>query len=231
MCRGPRRKVPTVLRIRIPAGDGGDGADARPEIDAVLLDMDGTLVNSNAAVERNWTRWALAHDVDPQAIVAVCHGATTQATITRFRPDLDDETVESMSRDLMDAEVNDVEGVVPMPGAPALVAWLDSVAAPWAVVTNADHPLCKARLEAAGIEAPLLVTVEEVPVGKPDPALYLLAARRLDVDIARCLVVEDSPAGVEAGQAAGALVAALERDDGDVRIADLHELLGLLDIR
>ena len=77
-------------------------------------------------------------------------------------------------------------------------------------------------------EPPLLVTVEDVRVGKPDPEGYLLAARRLGVDAGRCLVVEDAAPGVEAGRAAGAVVAGLRGVPADVAVADLGELGGLL---
>jgi mannitol-1-/sugar-/sorbitol-6-phosphatase len=92
------------------------------------------------------------------------------------------------------------------------------------VVTSADARLARARLGAAGIAAPELVTVDDIRVGKPDPEGYLLAARRLGVDPARCLVVEDAEPGVQAGRAAGARVAALKGIDGDLRITELTEL-------
>lgn len=214
-----------MLRLRDPHAAG----EAGPEVAALLIDMDGTLVNSDAAVERAWSRWARDNGIDPEAVIAVCHGATADATITRFLPHLDDDEVTAMAREHMAIETTDTEGVVANPGARRLVAWLDEHGVPWAVVTNADRPLSEARFEAAGVPWSHLVTVEEVPVGKPDPALYLLGAERLGVDIACCLVVEDSAAGVAAGKAAGARVAALARDDGDLRIADLDELRGLLE--
>lgn len=226
MCRGPHRKVSTVLRMNLPRGS--EDAPGVAEVHALLIDMDGTLVDSDAVVERSWSRWAEANGIDPQAVIAVCHGATADATITRFRPDLSEAEVAATAQEHMEIETNDVEGVVPKPGALDLVAWLDSQAVPWAVVTNASRPLAQARLGAAGISAPALVTVEEVPVGKPDPALYLLGAERLGVAVEHCLVVEDSGAGVAAGLAAGATVTALRRDDADVRIERLDDLLSLL---
>jgi sugar-phosphatase len=96
-------------------------------------------------------------------------------------------------------------------------------------VTSADRRLAAARLGAAGIEAPVLVTVEDVSVGKPDPEGFLLAARLLAVPIGRCLVVEDSEPGLAAGRASGAMTAALKGLDGDVRLADLHSLATLLE--
>lgn len=112
-------------------------------------------------------------------------------------------------------------------GAVELLATIGRLALPWAVVTSADLRLATARLGAAGIVAPLLVTVEDVAAGKPDPEGFLLAARRLGVEPARCLVVEDSEPGLAAGRAAGARVAALRGLSGDVVVEDLHRLAEL----
>lgn len=201
--------------------------DLRP-VEALLVDMDGTLVNSDAAVERRWTAWALAHDVDPSAVIATCHGEATGATMRRFRPDLPEATIEADVQAHMRAETSDVEGVVAAVGADEFLAAVSRLGLPWAVVTNADRALALARLGAAGVEPPSLTTVEEVPAGKPDPTSYRLAADRLGVPIERCLVVEDSGSGVAAGLAAGAIVAALGRDDAHLRITDLRELADLL---
>ena len=117
---------------------------------------------------------------------------------------------------------------MPTPGAPELLA---ALRLPWAVVTSADVRLAKARLGAAGIEAPLLVTVEDVRVGKPDPEGYLRAAELLGVAPEHCLVVEDAEVGVTAGRAAGAQVAALKGIEGDLPIPDLGALARLLTTR
>jgi sugar-phosphatase len=77
----------------------------------------------------------------------------------------------------------------------------------------------------------VLVTIEEVSAGKPDPEGYLLAAARLGVPIERTLVVEDSEAGLQAGRAAGARTAALRGLEGDVRLAGLDDLARLLETR
>lgn len=122
-------------------------------------------------------------------------------------------------------QYDDLRDVVPSAGALDLLATLRL---PWAVVTSADAPLAAARLGAAGITPPLLVTVDDVSAGKPDPEGYLLAATRLGVDPARCLVVEDCEPGLAAGRAAGASTAALKGLPGDVRLADLSALRRLL---
>ncbi|MGZ5384259.1 MAG: HAD-IA family hydrolase, partial [Acidimicrobiia bacterium] len=98
----------------------------------------------------------------------------------------------------------------------------------WAVVTSADRRLATARLGAAGIDAPVLVTVEDVTAGKPDPEGYLLAAKTLGVPPSRCMVVEDTEAGLEAGRSAGAITAAVKGLDADIRLNDLGSLADLL---
>ena len=187
---------------------------------AVLLDMDGTLVDSDAAVERAWTGWAAEHDVDPDAVLAIAHGSPPDPTVRRMLPDLDDRAVARSAARQMDMQYDDLSDVVAARGVGALLAALERLALPWAVVTSADVRLARARLGAAGIPAPpLLVTVEDVHVGKPDPECYRIAAARLGVDPARCLVVEDAGPGVEAGRAAGMTVAGLRGVDADVPIA------------
>src|SRR4029450_7869561 len=84
--------------------------------------------------------------------------------------------------------------------------------------------LAVARLGAPGIAPPLLVTSEDSARGKPHPDPYLVAADRLGVDPAHCLVVEDSQPGTDAGYAAGATIAALRGLHADYGIADLGDL-------
>ncbi|MEJ3657419.1 HAD-IA family hydrolase [Actinomycetes bacterium KLBMP 9759] len=194
-------------------------------IDAVLFDMDGTLVDSDAAVERAWMTWAAEYGVDPAAVLAIAHGSPADRTVRRIRPDLDEEQVAAASTRQLDLQYDDLSDVVATPGAHELIAALAEAGVPWAVVTSADVRLAEARLGAAGIDAPLLVTVEDIEHGKPAPDGYLRAAELLGVDPVRCLVVEDAEPGVVSGRAAGATVAALRGLDADVRITTLYELL------
>ncbi|MBY8870404.1 HAD-IA family hydrolase [Micromonospora sp. PLK6-60] len=195
---------------------------------ALLLDMDGTLVDSDAAVERAWTTWAGEHDVDPAAALAVAHGAPAPTTVRRLRPDLDEAAVAVAAARQLALQYDDLTDVTALPGAGDLLAVLARRGLPWAVVTSADTRLAKVRLAAAGIDPPLLVTADDVATGKPDPEPYLAAAARLGVPATRCLVVEDSTAGLAAGRAAGARTAALRGLDGDLRLRDLTELAHLL---
>lgn len=197
-------------------------------IDAVLLDMDGTLVDSDAAVERAWAAWAAEYSVDAAAVLALAYGTSAVHTIRRLLPDADTDAVVAAAARQLALQYDDLTDVTAAPGAWDLLDLLRRHGVPWAVVTGADTQLAKARLSAAGIAAPLLLTVDDVRAGKPNPEGYLLAARRLGVDIARCLVVEDAEAGVLAGRAAGAVVAALKGVPADVAIDDLGHLARLL---
>jgi HAD superfamily hydrolase (TIGR01509 family) len=197
-------------------------------IAAVLLDMDGTLVDSDAAVERAWAAWSAEYGVPVDAVLAIAHGSPAERTIRRVRPDLDDAGVAAAVRREHELQYDDLSDVVATRGAAALLATLDRLGLPWAVVTSADVRLAGNRLGAAGFTAPVLVTVEDVTAGKPDPEGFRLGAARLHVDPADCLVVEDSGPGLAAGRAAGAVTAALRDLDGDLRIRDLGELADLL---
>jgi len=170
---------------------------------AFLFDMDGTLLNSIIAAERVWTIWAQRHDLDVAAFLPTIHGVRSVDTIRRLNlPGLDPVLeAEGISR----AEIEDVEGVVSIEGAARLLASLP--AERWAIVTSAPRALAEARLKAASLELPAnLITAEDVSQGKPAPDCFLLAAKRLGVDIRDCLVFEDAPAGIAAAEAAGASV-------------------------
>ncbi|MCM2464500.1 HAD family hydrolase [Pseudomonas sp. CG7] len=168
---------------------------------AFLFDMDGTLLNSIAAAERIWTRWALSHGVDVATFLPTIHGVRAIDTIARQHlPGVD---AEAQAEQITQEEIEDVEGVVQVPGA---LAFLESLPPErWAIVTSAPMALALRRMEAAGIPRPaVMVTAEDVSDGKPNPACYRLAAERLHVAPQECLVFEDAEAGIRAGEAAGA---------------------------
>jgi sugar-phosphatase len=195
---------------------------------AILLDMDGTLVDSDAAVERAWQAWAGEYGVQLAGTPAFLHGSPALRSVRRLRPDLDDEAAVAAAGRQLELQYDDLSDVRATLGTSELLAELASRQLPWAVVTSADVRLARARLGAAGVRAPLLVTAEDVRAGKPDPESYLLAARQLGADPGRCLVVEDSVAGVTAGQAAGATVAGLKGVPADLPIGSLGELADLI---
>lgn len=198
------------------------------DVRAVLLDMDGTLVDSDAAVERAWRAWARDYGVDLDGETARLHGSPAEVTVRRLRPDLGDAEVAAAAARQLALQYEDVSDVTATPGAAELLAELDRLGRPWAVVTSADAKLATIRLAAAGLAVPVLITVEDVRAGKPDPEGYRLAAKRLGVDPGHCLVVEDAAPGVAAGRAAGALVAGLKEVPADLQLDDLHDLARLL---
>lgn len=170
---------------------------------AFLFDMDGTLITSVAAAERVWTRWALRHDLDAETFVPTIHGVRTIDTIRR--QNLADVDLDAEVAWVERGEIEDVDGVAPIPGALDFVRRLPPDR--WAVVTSASPALAQARLKAAGLTPPtVLVTADDVERGKPDPAGYLAAAAALGFAASECLVFEDADAGIQAGDAAGAEV-------------------------
>lgn len=168
-------------------------------VKALLLDLDGVLVDSTATVERHWTAWARGVGLDPAWLLPRVHGRRAIDTVRDVRPDLDaDAEFARLER----AESEDTEGVTALPGANALLASLPM--SRWAVVTSGTRPVAVARLYAAGLPIPrAFVTADMIVRGKPDPEGYLAAARLLGVAVTDCVVVEDAPAGAAAARAAG----------------------------
>ena len=167
--------------------------------DALLFDLDGVLIDSSTAIVRNWRAWADRHGIDVARITQVMHGVRSVETIRAVAPQLDAAQEAAW---LTAREVADTDGVVPMPGARQLLAALP--AGSWTIVTSGSADLARARLQAAGLPVPAqIVTADDVTQGKPAPEPYLLGASRLGIVPERCLVVEDAPAGIQAGRSAG----------------------------
>ncbi len=169
---------------------------------ALLLDMDGTLVNSDAVVERIWRRWAHRHGLDGDEVMKVVHGRQGHASMALLLPERPHEQNLAENARMLAEETADTEGVVPVPGAPEFMAALRGL--PHALVTSADVALSTARMAAAGLALPdVRITAESVGASKPDPEGFLKGAAELGVAPADCVVFEDSGAGIAAGRAAG----------------------------
>ncbi|MFF9187749.1 HAD-IA family hydrolase [Streptomyces rochei] len=191
---------------------------------ALLLDMDGTLVNSDAAVERVWRRWADRHGLDGDEVMKVVHGRQGYASMALLLPDRPMEQNHADNARMLAEETADTEGVVAIPGAPEFLASLRGL--PHALVTSADVPLSTARMAAAGLAQPdVRVTAESVGASKPDPEGFLKGAAELGVDPADCIAFEDSGAGIAAARAAGMRVVGVGPRAGvhapDVVVEDL----------
>ncbi|WP_429160369.1 HAD-IA family hydrolase [Aeromonas media] len=184
--------------------------------EALLLDMDGTLVHSTTEVETVWRLWCQGHRLDPTPVLAMCHGVRSREVIRALAPQLD------LAREvalLDELEIQHAGVAEPIAGARTLLAALPP--ARWALVTSASQRVARHRLASAGLPLPRwLIGAEEVVRGKPDPEPYLLAARRLGLAPADCLVFEDAPAGIRSALQAGCQVVQIggdKRFDGGVR--------------
>ncbi|MCY0942491.1 HAD-IA family hydrolase [Streptomyces antarcticus] len=186
----------------MPASTAATTAPVVLTAKALLLDMDGTIVNSDAVVERCWRDWAVSHGLDPQEALKVVHGRQGYATMAVLLPDRPMEVNRAENAVMLARETADTDGVVPVAGAPEFMAALDGLA--HALVTSADAALATARMTAAALPMPdVRVTAESVESSKPHPEGFLKGAAALGVDPADCIVFEDSAAGIAAGQAAG----------------------------
>jgi mannitol-1-/sugar-/sorbitol-6-phosphatase len=166
---------------------------------AILFDLDGVLVDSTRAVDREWRAWAARKGVDGDAVMAIAHGVRTIEVIRRVAPHLE---AEAEVLELESREADHQEGVRVMPGAVALVHSIPE--GRWGVVTSGTRLLATARLRFCGLPVPkVLVTADDVAHGKPHPEPYLKGAERLGFKAADCLVIEDAPAGIRSGRAGG----------------------------
>ncbi|MGW0736504.1 HAD family hydrolase [Streptomyces sp. NPDC002851] len=195
--------------------------------EALLFDNDGTLISSVESVFRCWRRWAEEYGVAAEDFARVeLHGRPAVEIIAELLPA--ERVPEALAR-IERLEVEDVAGgVVLLPGTKELLSALP--ADRWAVVTSATRPLAEARLHEVGIDFPLVIAADDITRGKPDPEPFLLAAEKLGVDPARCVVFEDAPAGLRAGRAAGMTTVALTTThdaaelSADVVVTDLSQV-------
>jgi sugar-phosphatase len=171
--------------------------------------MDGVLIDSTPAVARVWHRWAVEHGFDPETVVRVAHGRPSRTTIRELLHNAEphDHDIDREDREVERMEMEDLDGVVLLPGARELLNILPPEL--WTIATSCTRPLAEMRLRAAGLPIPkTMITSSDVNIGKPDPEPYLKAAANLGFAASSCIVVEDASAGVRAGKAAGARVIA-----------------------
>jgi sugar-phosphatase len=168
----------------------------------ILFDMDGVLIRSTEADARTWLRWARLRGMENSFSIEATHGRRSIDTLRELRPDLDAEQEALVLEEL---DVQELHGVTQLPGVAALLAAIPEDSR--GVVTSASTRLMQNRLRAAGLMAPKhAVTADMVVHGKPHPEPYLLGAAMLGLAPADCVVIEDAPAGVASGLAAGCRV-------------------------
>jgi len=178
---------------------------------ALLFDMDGTIIDSTSAIIKFWRNFGKEIGVDGDYILQTSHGRRTFDVLKIHAPHL--ATWDYILQAEGSIPPNYGNDVVEVPGSRALLESLEKAGAPWAIVTSGTRPLIQGWLDVMELAQPrFLVTAEEVENGKPDPSCYRLGAKRLGfaaVDPSDILVLEDAPAGVKAGKAAGFKVVAL----------------------
>ena len=211
-----------------------------------LFDLDGTLVDSLPAVERAWSNWARRHGLAPEEVLAFIHGKQAITSLRHFMAGKSEadiaaeftrlEHIEATAdiaaefTRLEHIEATETEGITALPGAIALLNHLNKAGIPWAIVTSGSMPVARARHKIAGLPAPeVFVTAERVKRGKPEPDAYLLGAQLLGLAPQECVVVEDAPAGVLSGLAAGCHVIAVNAPADTPRLNEVDLVLHSLE--
>ncbi|MEA2219852.1 MAG: mannitol-/sugar-/sorbitol-6-phosphatase [Solirubrobacteraceae bacterium] len=186
---------------------------------ALLVDVDGTLVDSSAPVRRAWTAFAHRHRLDPETVLAAAHGRPSRETVRLFSAPSDHEHEAGR---IDDDETTDTDGTIALPGAATILA----TARPVAIVTSCSARLMAVRLQAAGLLVPTFaITSDDVTNGKPDPACFLQASTLLGVPPADCLALEDSPVGIQAARAAGIPVIAVRTTHADAHLTRANAIV------
>ncbi len=202
------------------------------ECKGFLFDLDGTLVDSLPAVERAWTQWAERHGISPQQVLDFIHGKQAITSLRHFMPNATEAELQHEFTLLEQVEAEDTDGVHALPGALALLERINALGIPWAIVTSGSVPVANARRLAGGVPLPeVFITSERVKQGKPQPDAYLLGAQGLGLAPQDCVVVEDAPAGILSGLAAGCQVIAVNApadapklDQVDLILSSLEQL-------
>lgn len=195
-----------------------------------LFDLDGTLVDSLPVVERAWVNWASRHGIAADEVLNFIHGKQAITSLRHFMAGASEEAIQQAFFALEKIEAEDTDGIVALPGAKQLLATLDELDIPWAIVTSGSMPVASARRKAAGLPEPEdFVTAERVQNGKPEPDAYLLGAQLLELEPEECVVVEDAAAGILSGLSAGCHVIAVNAPAGSPRLDEVDMLLTTLD--
>lgn len=195
-----------------------------------LFDLDGTLADSLAVVERCWCKFGERIGKSAEEIISYIHGKPALTSLRHFLPHASDEEIMDYFRWLEKMESEDTEGVVALPGAIALLSRLNEIGAPWAIVTSGTVPIAHGRQQAAGLPEPEhWVTFEKVTKGKPDPEPFLLGAKALSLPTKCCIAFEDAPAGIHSALSAGCQVVAVHAPEGMARRDEINVIISSLE--
>lgn len=169
------------------------------DCDAVIFDLDGVLVDSRQCIEHLWTVWATQRNINVDKVLHYAHGRRAIETICRVAPHLD---ADREAAELWAVEAVETKGLAKIGGALELLQSIPPDA--WGIATSGTRAIASHRLAFAGLPTPaVLISAEDVAAGKPDPEPYQFAAMMLGAEPARCVVIEDAPAGIQSGLAAG----------------------------
>ncbi|KAJ2891188.1 hypothetical protein IWW38_003730, partial [Coemansia aciculifera] len=171
--------------------------------DGLIFDLDGTLINSLESAERVYAQYCHRFGIDPAPVLAGCHGLPTLQVLQKFYPP-STHTPEFASQMELES-LADFHLLKVIPGADTLTRSLPPQR--WSIFTSGIPPLALPKMRHLKLPVPgVFVTFEDITKGKPHPEGYLLAARLMGLDAARCVVFEDAEAGVVAGRDSGAVV-------------------------
>ena len=194
-----------------------------------LFDLDGTLADSLAVVERCWCKFGERIGKSAEEIISYIHGKPALTSLRHFLPDATEEEVMDYFRWLEKMESEDMEGVVALPGAVALLTRLNEIGAPWAIVTSGTVPIAHGRQQAAGLPEPKhWVNFEKVTKGKPDPEPFLLGANVLSLSPKSCIAFEDATAGIHSALSAGCQVVAVHAPEEMARRDEINVIINSL---
>ncbi|MGW1372294.1 sugar phosphatase [Providencia hangzhouensis] len=195
-----------------------------------LFDLDGTLADSLAVVERCWCKFGERIGKSADEVISYIHGKPAMTSLRHFLPEASDEEIMEYFHWLEKRESEDVEGVVALPGAIALLTRLNEIGAPWAIVTSGTVPIAHGRQQAAGLPEPKhWVTFEKVSKGKPDPEPFLLGAQALSFPAKSCIAFEDAQAGIHSALTAGCQVVAVHAPEGMPRRDEIQVIVSSLE--
>ena len=198
--------------------DNHQSAGAKSRLHGVVFDMDGVLVDSHAAHRKSWRLFlhALGRDVTDSELDFILDGRKRTDILRHFLGDRPVGEIEEFGRQ-KDSIFRHVQiAVPPVPGVVRLVHQLHRSGVALALATSASLRRVRCTLSELGIMScfQAIVTAEDVPAGKPDPAVYSLASKRLKIPPRNLLAVEDAVSGVRAALAAGlcCLAVAIHQD-------------------